>query len=61
MLRSHMASFDPIEKAKESVPGDLEHLIDSAVALDNFMVSELPLGRSRAGMYIYLNACVSVP
>ncbi|KAI1135676.1 Med5-domain-containing protein [Hypoxylon sp. FL0543] len=51
-----LASFEPPDEkdATHPVIDDME----SSMALDNFVVSELPIANSRAGLYIYLNACL---
>jgi mediator of RNA polymerase II transcription subunit 5 len=56
-----LASFDPIDKKKETTNNDMEDILDSAMALDSFVVPEIPITNSRAGLYIYLNAAVSEP
>jgi hypothetical protein len=61
MFRSNMAEFDPVEKPKEGAPSGIEDIIDSAVALDSYIIPEMHIPNSRAGLYIYLNGCVSIP
>jgi len=56
LFRSTLASFEPAEKPKD---GGLEEMLDSSVGLDSVILPELPISNSRAGLYIYLNACVS--
>ncbi|KAI2471953.1 Med5-domain-containing protein [Annulohypoxylon bovei var. microspora] len=50
-----LASFEPIDKNKDATNPVIDDL-ESSMALDNFVVTELPSVNSRAGLYIYLNA-----
>ncbi|KAI0009032.1 Med5-domain-containing protein [Xylariaceae sp. FL0662B] len=52
-----LASFEPADK-KEDASHGMDELLESAMALDSVVVSELPTVNSRAGLYIYLNACL---
>ncbi|KAI8960103.1 Med5-domain-containing protein [Daldinia sp. FL1419] len=50
-----LASFEPVDKKKETTNPGFDD-IESTMALDNFVVPDLPNVNSRAGLYIYLNA-----
>lgn len=56
---STLAGFEPADGQKNPSNAEIEDLFDSTVALENFVISELPIVNSRAGLYIYLNAAVS--
>lgn len=56
---STLAGFEPVDEQKNKSNAEIEDLFDSTVALENFVVPELPIVNSRAGLYIYLNAAVS--
>ncbi|KAK1539843.1 mediator complex subunit Med5 [Colletotrichum costaricense] len=55
---STLAGFEPVDEQKNKSNAEIEDLFDSTVALENFVVSELPIVNSRAGLYIYLNAAL---
>ncbi|TDZ22610.1 Mediator of RNA polymerase II transcription subunit 5 [Colletotrichum orbiculare MAFF 240422] len=55
---STLAGFEPIDEQKNTTNAEIEDLFDSAVALENFVVSDLPIINTRAGLYIYLNAAL---
>ncbi|KAK2742232.1 mediator of rna polymerase ii transcription subunit 5 [Colletotrichum kahawae] len=55
---STLAAFEPVDEQKNSSNAEIEDLFDSSVALENFVISELPIVNSRAGLYIYLNAAL---
>lgn len=57
---STLASFEPLDKKNEAAKAEFDDLIDSTLGLDNFPVAELPVINTRAGLYIYLNASVSL-
>ncbi|KAI0376646.1 Med5-domain-containing protein [Hypomontagnella monticulosa] len=52
-----LASFEPVDKKKDTTNPVIDD-IESTMALDNFMVTEIPNVNSRAGLYIYLNAAL---
>ncbi|KAI0471640.1 mediator complex subunit Med5 [Xylariaceae sp. FL0804] len=52
-----LASFEPVGKKKEADNPEMDD-IESSMALDNIVVTEIPVTNSRAGLYIYLNACL---
>lgn len=58
LFRSTIASFEPSDKTKDASKG-IDELLDSAVGHEGIMLPELHVVNSRAGLYIYLNACVS--
>lgn len=58
LFRSTVASFEPVDKTKDPSKG-IDELLDTAVGLESVMLPELHIANSRAGLYIYLNACVS--
>lgn len=58
LFRSTIASFEPSDKTKDATKG-IDELLDSAVGHESVMLPELHIVNSRAGLYIYLNACVS--
>ncbi|KAK8047744.1 Mediator of RNA polymerase II transcription subunit 5 [Apiospora saccharicola] len=53
-----LASFEPADKKKEAASAELDDILDSTMGLDNFVIPEIPISNSRAGLYIYLNACL---
>lgn len=55
-----LASFEPVDKKKDATNLVIDD-IESTMALDNFVVSDLPNINTRAGLYIYLNAAVRLP
>ncbi|GJC88183.1 mediator of RNA polymerase II transcription subunit 5 [Colletotrichum liriopes] len=57
---STLAGFEPVDEQKNKSNAEIEDLFDSTVALENFVISELPIVNSRAGLYIYLNAAGDV-
>ncbi len=58
VFRATLASFEPAAKSKDTAAKGVEELLDSTVGLDSVILSELPIANSRAGLYIYLDACV---
>ena len=62
LFRSTLSSFEPAEKPKDGAESkSLDDVLDSSVGLDTVILPELHITNSRAGLYIYLNACVSCP
>ncbi|PNH63294.1 hypothetical protein VD0001_g9183 [Verticillium dahliae] len=53
-----LASFEPAEAGKPLAAPELDQLFDSGVELNNFVIPEMPVANSRAGLYIYLNAAL---
>ncbi|KAK8001969.1 Mediator of RNA polymerase II transcription subunit 5 [Apiospora marii] len=56
-----LASFEPADKKKEAANAEIDDILDSTMGLDNFVIPEIPISNSRAGLYIYLNACTMPP
>ena len=56
-----LASSDPVDKKKQVANAAMDELLDSTVGLENFVVTPISVSNTRAGLYIYLNAAVSVP
>ncbi|KAI1076096.1 Med5-domain-containing protein [Whalleya microplaca] len=52
-----LASFEPADKKKEALNHEMNDL-ESSMALDSVVITEIPTVNSRAGLYIYLNACL---
>lgn len=53
-----LAGFEPVDKKKEAANAEIDDLLDSTMGLENFVIPELPITNSRAGLYVYLNASV---
>ncbi|KAM0324190.1 hypothetical protein ACHAQA_008384 [Verticillium albo-atrum] len=53
-----LASFEPVQAGKPLAHPELDQLFESGVELNNFVIPELPVANSRAGLYIYLNAAL---
>ncbi|CCT65574.1 uncharacterized protein FFUJ_02529 [Fusarium fujikuroi IMI 58289] len=53
-----LACSDPADKKKQATNAAMDELLDSAVGLDNFVVADIPVSNTRAGLYIYLNAAL---
>ncbi|GJC93840.1 mediator complex subunit Med5 [Colletotrichum higginsianum] len=60
MSKPEAQGFEPVDEQKNKSNAEIEDLFDSTVALENFVISELPIVNSRAGLYIYLNAAGDV-
>lgn len=54
-----LAAFEPIDKKKEETNAEMDELLDETIGLQNIVLPHLDIARSRAGLYIYLNAAVS--
>ncbi|KAK7409684.1 mediator complex subunit [Neonectria punicea] len=54
-----LANLDPVDKKKKAANTAMDDLLESAVGLDNFVVADIPISNTRAGLYIYLNASLS--
>lgn len=48
-----------MDKKKQAADAAMDELLDSTVGLNNFVVADMPITNTRAGLYIYLNAAVS--
>lgn len=56
-----LAGFDPADKKKETAEeDDMGELLDGTIGLEDIALQPLETARSRAGLYIYLNAAVSL-
>lgn len=53
-----LAGFEPVDKTKEAANAEMDEFIDATMGLENFVIPDLPIENSRAGLYIYLNAAV---
>ncbi|KAI8714275.1 Mediator of RNA polymerase II transcription subunit 5 [Fusarium sp. LHS14.1] len=53
-----LASLDPADKKKQVANAAMDELLDSTVGLENFVIPEIPISNTRAGLYIYLNAAL---
>ena len=56
-LTEKLAGFDPAEKKKADA--EIDDILESTMGLQSFAIPDLVIENSRAGLYIYLNACVS--
>lgn len=55
-----LASLDfADEKKKQAADAVMDDIMDPAMALESVVLSEIPVGNTRAGLYIYINALVS--
>lgn len=58
-FRSVTASDPDSADPKQEVTNDaINDMLDPEIALGNFVIDELPLGTTRAGLYIHLSAMV---
>ncbi len=53
-----LASFEPVDKVKEAENVEIDNLLDSTMGLQNFVLPDLEILNTRAGLYIYLNAAL---
>ncbi|KAI7781574.1 mediator of rna polymerase ii transcription subunit 5 [Diaporthe eres] len=53
-----LAGFEPIDKKKEADNAEMDELLDETLGLQNLSIPDLHVDRSRAGLYIYLNAAL---
>lgn len=56
-----LAGFEPIDKKKEAANAEMDELLDETLGLQSLSIPDLHVDRSRAGLYIYLNAAVGSP
>lgn len=54
-----LTAFEPIDKKKKEDSAEMDELLDETIGLENIVLPHLDIARSRAGLYIYLNAAVS--
>lgn len=55
---STLAGFEPVEEKKQEPNTELDNLFDGTVNLEHFVIPDIPIVPSRAGLYIHLNAAV---
>ena len=55
-----LADLEPMDKKKQDANAAMDDLLDSTVGLENFVVADIPISNTRAGLYVYLNAAVSI-
>ena len=56
-----LAKLEPVSKKKQAANAVMDELLDTTVGLDNFVVPDMPISITRAGLYIHLNASVGPP
>lgn len=49
-----------MDKSKQAANAVMDDILDSTVGVDNLVIPEIPISNTRAGLYIYLSASVSV-
>lgn len=55
-----LARLDPVDKKNQAAANAaMDELLETTVGLENFVVPDIPISTTRAGLYIYLNASVS--
>lgn len=54
-----LASLDPIDEKKQAADATMNEMLDSAMGLEHYVVDEIPVANTRAGLYIHLSALVS--
>jgi len=60
-LNEKLAGFDSVDKKDEAENAEIDDILESTMGLQSFAIPELVIENSRAGLYIYLNACVGTP
>ncbi|KAH7362967.1 mediator of RNA polymerase II transcription subunit 5 [Plectosphaerella cucumerina] len=55
---STLAGFEPTDEKKEDTSAELDQLFGGTVDPEHFVIPEMPIVNSRAGLYIYLNAAL---
>lgn len=55
-----LAGFEPTDKKKKEADAEMDELFDETLGLQNIVLPPMDMARSRAGLYIYLNAAVSL-
>jgi hypothetical protein len=53
-----LAPLDPVDKNKQAANAVMDDLLDSTVGLDSFVIPDIPISNTRAGLYVYLSASV---
>ncbi|RFU80899.1 mediator of rna polymerase ii transcription subunit 5 [Trichoderma arundinaceum] len=51
-----LAPLDPVDKNNQAANAAMDELLDSTVGLDSFVVPDMPISNTRAGLYVYLGA-----
>ncbi|UNI19114.1 mediator complex subunit [Purpureocillium takamizusanense] len=61
MFRSEtLAKFDPADKKKQAAANAaMDELLENAAGLDDFVVADIPISNTRAGLYVHLNASLA--
>lgn len=54
-----LAAFEPVDKKKKDADVEMDEIFDEPLGLQNIVLPPMDVARSRAGLYIYLNAAVS--
>ncbi|KLU88418.1 hypothetical protein MAPG_07403, partial [Magnaporthiopsis poae ATCC 64411] len=54
-----LASFEPVDKAKEAAHAEMNALLDSAVPPENLALPEVLITNTRVGLYIYVNSLLA--
>lgn len=60
LFRQDISALDPEDGKKQDAPTVMDDLLESAVGLENFVVADIPITNTRSGLYVYLNAAVSL-
>lgn len=55
-----LTPLDPVDKSKQAANAVMDDILDSTVGVDNLVIPEIPISNTRAGLYVYLNASVSL-
>jgi mediator of RNA polymerase II transcription subunit 5 len=55
---STLAGFEPTDEKKEDTSAELDQLFGGTVDPEHYVIPDMPIVNSRAGLYIYLNAAV---
>ncbi|PSR81209.1 mediator complex, subunit Med5 [Coniella lustricola] len=53
-----LAGFEPVDKKNQAANEEMNELFDETIGLQNVVLQPLDIARSRAGLYIYLNAAL---
>ncbi|KND93570.1 Mediator of RNA polymerase II transcription subunit 5 [Tolypocladium ophioglossoides CBS 100239] len=52
-----LARLDPVDKKKQAADNAaMDELLETTVGLENFVIPDIPISTTRAGLYVYLNA-----
>lgn len=56
-----LGRLDPADKKKHAAThAAMDELLDPAVGLENFVIPDMSIPNTRAGLYVYLNAAVGI-